>query len=156
MVFPVIMYECESWTIKQAECWRIDAFELLCRTRLLRVPWTAKIFKQSMLKEISSEYSLEAWYWSWNSNNLATICKELTHLKRPWCWGRLRAGGEGDDREWDGWMASSTQWTVIWVDSESWWWTVMPGMLQFMGSQRVRHARATELNREKISSFVEN
>ena len=103
MVFPVIMYECESWTIKQAECWRIDAFELLCWRRLLRVPWTAKRSKQSMLKEISPEYSLEAWYWSWKSNNLATICEELTHLKRPWCWERLRAGGEGDDREWDGW-----------------------------------------------------
>ena len=63
------------------------------------------------------------WCWSWNSNTLATWCKELTHLKRPWCWERLRAGGEGDDKGWDGWMASPTQWTWVWVKSGSWWWT---------------------------------
>ena len=73
------------------------------------------------------------WYWSWNSNTLATWCKELTHLKRLWCWERLRAGGEGDDRGWDGWMASPTQWTWVWVDSGSWWWTGKPGVLQFIG-----------------------
>ena len=67
------------------------------------------------------------WYWSWNSNTLATSCEELTHLKRPWCWERLRAGGEGDDRRWDGWMASPTQWTWVWVNSGSWWWTGRPG-----------------------------
>ena len=82
----------------------------------------------------------------WNSNTLATRCKELTHLKRPWCWERLRAGGEGDDRGRDGWMASLTQWTWVWVDSGSWWWTGRPGVLQFMGSQRVGHDWATELN----------
>ena len=75
----------------------------------------------------------------------ATWCEELTHLKRPWCWGRFKAG-EGDDRGWDGWMASLTQWTWVWVNSGSWWWTGKPGMLQFMGSQRVRHDWATELN----------
>ena len=69
----------------------------------------------------------------------ATWCKELTHWKRPWCWGRLRAGGEGDDRGWDGWMASPTKWTWVWVDSGSWWWTGRPGVLRFMGSQRVGH-----------------
>ena len=84
--------------------------------------------------------------WSWNSNTLATWCKELTHLKRPWCWERSRAGGEGDDRGWDGWMASPTRWTWVWVDSRSWWWTGRPGVLRFMGSQRVRHDWATELN----------
>ena len=73
-------------------------------------------------------------------------CEELTHLKRPWCWERLRAGGEGDNRGWDGWMASPTQWTWVWVDSGSWWWTGRPGVLWFMGSQRVRHDWATELN----------
>ena len=83
---------------------------------------------------------------SWNSNTLATWCEELTHLKRPWCWERLRAGGEGDDRGWDGWMASSTQWTWVWVDSGNWWWTGRPGTLWFMGSQRVRNNWATELN----------
>ena len=72
---------------------------------------------------------------------------ELNHLKRPWCWERLRVGGEGDDREWYGWMASPTQWTWVWVDSGSWWWTGRPSMLWFMGSQRVRHDWATELNK---------
>ena len=86
------------------------------------------------------------WCWSWNSNTLATWCKELTHSKRPWYWERLRAGGEGDDRGWDGWMASPTQWTRVWVNSGSCWWTGRPGVLQFMGSQRVRHDWATELN----------
>ena len=79
-------------------------------------------------------------------NTLATWCEELTHLKRPWCWERLRAGGEGDDRGWDGWMASLTQWTWVWLDSGSWWWTGRPGVLRFMGSQRVRHDWVTELN----------
>ena len=86
------------------------------------------------------------WCWSWNSNTLATWCKELTHWKRPWCWERLRAGGEGDNGGWDDCMASPTQWTWVWVDSRSWWWTGRPGMLQFLGSQRVGHDWATELN----------
>ena len=77
---------------------------------------------------------------------LATWCEELTHWKRPWCWERLKAGGKGDDRGWDGWMASPTQWTWVWVNSRSWWWTGRPGMLQSMGLQRVRHNWATELN----------
>ena len=85
------------------------------------------------------------WYWSWNSNTLATWYDELTHLKRPWCSESLRSGGEGDDRGWDGWMASLTQWAWVWVSSGSWWWTGRPGMLQPMGSQRVRHDWATEL-----------
>ena len=84
--------------------------------------------------------------WSWNSNTLATWCEELTHWKRPWCWERLKAGGEGHDRGWDGWMASLTQWTWVWVDSGSWWWTGRPGVLWFMGSQSVRHDWVTELN----------
>ena len=74
------------------------------------------------------------------------LCKELTHWKRHWCWEGLVAGGEGDDRGWDGWMASPTWWTWVWVNSGSWWWTGRPGMLRFMGSQRVRHNWATELN----------
>ena len=86
------------------------------------------------------------WFWSWNFNTLATWCEELTHLKRPWCWKRLKAGGEGEDRGWDGWMASLARWTWVWVDSGSWWWTGRPGVLQFMGSQSVGHNWATELN----------
>ena len=102
MVFPAVMCGCESWTIKKAEHWRIDAFELWCWRRLLRVPWTARRSNQSILKEMRPEYSLEGLILSWNSNTLATRCKDLTHLKRPWCWERLKARGEGDDRGWDG------------------------------------------------------
>ena len=87
------------------------------------------------------------WCWSWSSNTFATWCEELTHWKRPWSWERLKAGGEGDNRGWDGWMASPTQWTWVWVNSGSWWWTGRPGMLQSMGSQRVGHDRDwTELS----------
>ena len=98
---------------------------------------------QSILKEISPEHSLD-WCWSWNSNTLANWCKELTHWKRPWCWERLKVGGEGDNRRWDGWMASLTQWTWVWASSGSWWWTGKPGTLQSMGLQRVRHYSTTE------------
>ena len=108
MVFPVVVYGCESWTVKKAECWRIDAFELWCWRRLLRGPWTARRSNQSILKEFGPGCSLEGWCWSWNSNTLATWCEELTHWKRPWCWEGLGAGGEGNERGWDGWMASST------------------------------------------------
>ena len=86
------------------------------------------------------------WCWSWNSNTLATWCKELTHRKRPWCPKRLKVGGEGDSRRWAGWMASPTQWTWVWVSSGSWWWIARPGMLQSMGLQRVGHNWVTELN----------
>ena len=130
-VFLVVMYGCESWTVKKAEHWRIDAFELWCWRRLLRVPWTAR---RSVLG-----VHWKDWCWSWSSNTLATWWEDVTQLKRPWCWERLRAGGEGDDRGWDGWMASPTQWTWVWVNSGSWWWTGRPGMLRFMGLQRVGH-----------------
>ena len=86
------------------------------------------------------------WCWSLNSSTLATSCEELTHWKRLWCWQGLGAGGKGDNRGWDGWMASPTQCTWVWVNSRSWWWTGRPGVLRFMGSQRVRHDWATELN----------
>ena len=85
------------------------------------------------------------WCWSWNSNTLATSWEELTHRKRPWCWEGLGAGGEGDDRGWDGWIASLTRWTWVWVNSGSWWWIGRPGVLWFMGSQRVGHDWATDL-----------
>ena len=98
MVFPVVVYGCESWTVKKAEHWRIDAFELWYWKRLLRAPWTARRSSQSILKEISPGISLEGMMLSWNSSTLATWCEELTHWKRPWCWQRLKAGGEGDDR----------------------------------------------------------
>ena len=152
IVFPVVIYGCDSWTIKKAERRIIDAFELWCWRRLLRVPWTTQRSNQSILKEISSGCSLKDWCWSWNSNTLAPCYEELTHLKRPWCWERLKAGGEGDDRGWDAWMASPTQWTWVWINSGSWWWTGRPGLLQFMGLERVGHDWATELNRTCLSS----
>ena len=96
------------------------------------------------------------WCWSWNSNTLATSCKELTHWKRPWCWERLGAGGEGDDRGWDGWMASLTQWAWVWVNSGSSRWTGRPGVLWFMGSQRVGHDWATELSWTESGSRMES
>ena len=101
MVFLVVIYGCESSSIKKAEHWRIDAFDLWCWRRLLRVPWTARRSNQSILKEISPGCSLEGLFWGWNSNTLATWCQELTHWKRPWCWKRLKAKGEEGGREWD-------------------------------------------------------
>ena len=133
------MYECQSWTIKKAECQRIDAFELWCWKRLLRVPWTARKSKQSILNDISPEYSLEGLMLKPKLNTLASWWEELTYLNRPWCWERLKAEGEGDDRGWNSWMASPSQWTWVWGSSRSWWWTGKPGVLQFMGSQRVWH-----------------
>ena len=133
MVFSVVMYGCESWTIKKAECWRLDAFEVWCWRRLLRVPWTARRSSQSILKEIILSVHWKDWCWSWNSNTLAIWYKRLTHLKKPWCWEGLGAGGEGDDRGWDYWMASPTQWTWVWASSRRWWRTGKPGMLQSKG-----------------------
>ena len=93
--------------------------------------------------------------WSWNSSTSATSCEELTHWKRLWCWEGLGAGGEGDDWGWDGWVASQTRWTRVWVNSRRWWWTGRPGVLWFMGSQRVGHDWATELTEEscQVSFF---
>ena len=138
MVFPMVMYGCESWTVKKAERQKIDAFELWCWRRLLRVPWTARRSNQSVHPKGD-----QSWVFIGRTdaeaetpNTLTTSCEELTHWKRPWCWERLKAGGEGDDRGWDGWMASPTGWTWVWVNSGSWWWTGRPGVLWFMGSQK--------------------
>ena len=113
MVFPVVMYGCESWTIKKVEHWKIDAFELWCWRRLLRVLCTARRSNQSILKEFSPGCSLEGLMLKLKHQSFqwTTWCKERTHFKRPWCWERLRAGAEGDNSGWDGWMASLTQWT---------------------------------------------
>ena len=151
VVFPRVMYGCESWTIKKAECRRIDVFELLCWRRLLRVPWTARRSNQSILKESVLDIHWKDWRWSWNSNTLATWCKELTHWKRPWCWERLGAEGEGDDRGRDGWVALLIQWTWVWASSGSWWWTERPGECSSWGSKEsdtTERLNWTELNND--------
>ena len=147
MVFPAVRYGYESWTEKKAECWRIDAFELWYWRRLFRVSWTARRSNQSILKEISPGYSLEGMVLKLKLQYFGNLMRKVDSLEiRLWCWEGLGAGGEGDDRGWDGWMASPTPWTWVWVNSGSWWWTGRPGVLQFMGSQRVGHDWATELN----------
>ena len=108
MVFPIVMYGCESWTIKKPEWQRINAFELWCWRRLLKVPWTARRFNHPSWRKSVLNIHWKDWCWSWNSNTLATWCKELTHWKRSWCWKRLKVGEEGDNRGWDGWRASPT------------------------------------------------
>ena len=142
------MYGCESWTISKAERWRIDAFELWCWRRLLKVPWTARRSNHSFLKEISPEYPLEGLMLKLKLQYFGHVMRRTDSWKRPWCWDRLKARGEGDDRGWDGWMASPTWWTWVWVNSGSWWWTGRPGVLQSMESLRVRHDWETELNKQ--------
>ena len=146
MVFPVVMYGCEIWTIEKAEHRRIDAFELWCWRRLLWVPWTAGTSNQSILKEISPEYSLEGLMLKLKLQNFGHLMHRTDSLEKILILERLKAGGEMDYREWDGWMASPTQWTWVWVNSGSWWWTGRPGVLQSMGLQRVGHDWVTELN----------
>ena len=146
MVFPVVMYGCKSWTVKKAERQIMDAFELWCWRRLLRVSWTARKSNQSILKEISPGWSLEGLLLKLKLQYFGHLMLRVDSLEKTLMQEGFRAGGEGDDRGWDGWMASLTQWTWDWVNSRSWWWTGRPGVLQFMGSQRVGHDWATELN----------
>ena len=138
MVFPVVMYGCESWTMKKSECWRIDAFELWCWRRLLRVPWTARRSNQSILEEISPEYSLEELMLNWSSQYFGHLMGRADSLEKTLMLQRLEAGGEGDNRGRDGCMALLSQWTWVWASSRWWWRTGKPDMLQSMGSQRVR------------------
>ena len=144
-IFLVVMYGCESWTIKKAEHQRIDAFKLWCWRRLLWVPWTARRSNLSILKKISPKYSLEGLMLKLKLQYFVYLTRRTDSFERPWCWERLKAGGEGDYRRWDGWMASPMPWTWVWVGSWSWWWTGKPGLLQSTGSQRVGHDWATEL-----------
>ena len=147
MVFPVVMYGCESWTIKKAEHQRIGAFELWCWRRLLRVPWIARWSNQSIIKEISPEYSLEGLMLKLKLQYFGHLMQlELIPWIRPWCWERLKTGGERDDRGWDDWIASLTRWTEAWASFRNWWWSGKSGVLQSMGSQRVGHGWAAELN----------
>ena len=125
-----------------------------CWRRLLRVPWTARRYNQSILKEINPGISLEGMMLKLKLQYFGYLIRRLTHWKRLWCWKGLRAVGEGDDRGWDGWMASQTRWTWVWVNSGRWWWTGRPGVLRFMGSQRVGHGWATELNWTELKLLV--
>ena len=144
MVFPVVIYGCESWKIRKAERQRTDAFKLWSWRRLLRLHWTARRSNQSILKEINLNIHWKDWCWGWSYNTLTTWCREPTHWRRIECCERLKAGGEGEDRGWDGWMASQTQWTWVWASSKRWWRTGKPDELQSMGLQRVGHDWATE------------
>ena len=141
------------WELGYKESWALNiwCFWTVVLENILEHPLDCKDIKPLNPKENQVlNIHWKEWFWSWSSNNLATWYEELTHWKRPQCWERLRAGGEGDDREWDTWMALSTWWTWVWVDSGSWWWTGRPGVLWFMGSQRVGHNWATELNWMRI------
>ena len=132
----------ESWVLKNWCFWTVvlkKSLQLFCNT------WTARRSSQSILKEISPEYSLEGLVLKLKLQYFGHMIQELTHWKRPWCWDRLKVEGEGDDRGWDGWMASLTRWAWVWVSSRSWWWTGKSGVLQAMGLQRVGHDWATEL-----------
>ena len=142
----------ESWAPKN---W---CFELWFWRRLLRVPWTARRSNQSILKEIRPGISLEGMMLKLKLQYLATSCEELTHWKRLWCWEGLGAGGEGDNRGWDGWMASPTLQTWVWLNSGRWWWTGRPGVLGFMESQRVGHdwLNWTELMAGLMFKFLRN
>ena len=149
---------CESWTLKKAECRRIDAFELWCWRRLLSVLRTARRSNQSILKEISPEYSMEGLMLK--LQYFSHRCEELTHRERPWCLERLKSGEE-DNTGRDGWMASPTWWTWVSVGSRSWWWRGKPGVLQSMGLQsRTQQSNWTELNWSKnqapLNSYLLN
>ena len=146
MVFPVVMYGCESWTVKKAEHRRIEAFELWCWRRLLRVPWTARRSNQSILKEISLGCSLEGMMLKLKLQYFGHLMQTADSLEKTLMLGGIGGRRKRDDRGWDGSMASPTRWTWVWVNFRRWWWTGWPGMLRFKWSQRVGHNWATELN----------
>ena len=140
------MYGCESWSLKKAESQRIDAFELWYWRRLLRVPWTARRSNQSILKEISPECSLEGLMLKLKLQYFSHLMWRTDSLEKTVMLGIIEGKRKRGDRGWDDWMASLIQWMWVWVNSRSWWWKGRPGMLQSMGSQRVGHDWATELN----------
>ena len=140
------MYGCESRTTKKVEHRRIDAFELWCRRRLLRIPWTTRRSNQSILRRSVLGVHWRDWHWSWELQYFGHLMQRANSFERILMLGKIEGRRRGDDRRWDGWMASPTQWTWVWVDSGSWWWTGRPGVLWFMGLQRVGHDWAIELN----------
>ena len=145
MVFPVVMYGCESRTIKKAEHRRIDTFELWCWRRLLRVLWTAQRSNLSILNEICPEYLLEGLMLKLKLQSFGHLMQRADSFEKTLMLGKIKGRRRRGDRGWDDWMTSPTQWTWVWVCSRSWWWTGKPGMLQSMGAQRVGHDWATEL-----------
>ena len=145
MVFPVVMCWSKCWTIKKAECWRTGAFELWYWRRLLRVPWFARRSNQSIFKEISPGCPLEGLMLKLKLQHSDHLIWRPDSLEKTRCWEGLGAGKEADDREWDCWIASLTRWTWVWVNPGSWWWTGRPGVLWFMGLQRVGQDWVTEL-----------
>ena len=149
MRFLVVMYGCDSWTLTKAKHWRIDAFELWYWRRLLRVPWTARRSNQSILKEISPEYSLEGLIMKLKCQYFGHLMWRSDLLEKTLMLGNIEGRRIRVDRWWDGWMTSPTQWTWVWVNPGSWWWTGRSGVLQSMGSQRVGHDWATELKWSK-------
>ena len=131
------------WELEyKVEHQRIDAFELWCWRKLMRVPWTARRSNQSILKEFSPGYSLEGLMLKLKLQYFGHLIQRADSFEKTLMLRKIE-GGEGDDRWWDGWMASLTQWTWVWVNSRSWWWTGRPGVLQSMGSQRIRHKWVT-------------
>ena len=148
MVFPIVMYGCQSWTIKKAERRRINAFALWCWRRLLRVPQTARRSNQTILKEISPECSLDAEAETpilWLRVTKNWLIGKDPDAGKDWRWEEKGMIDDDMVRQ-----LSLTQWTWIWVNSRSWWWTGRPGMLQSKGSQRVRHDWVTEVNYWRI------
>ena len=154
MVFSICVYGCESWTKKKAKCQKKWCFWTVVLKKTLESPLDSKEIQPVHPKGNQSRICVERTdaeaetliLWSPDGEG-------LTHLKRPWCWERLKAG-EGDNRGWDGWMTSLTQWTWVWVNSGSWWWTGKSGMLQSMGSQRVEHNWGTKLNWTEPNHFI--
>ena len=153
MAYLIVMYGCECWTKKKAECWAIDTFEQWCWRRLLRVLWTARRSNQPILKEISPAYLLEGLMLKLKLQYLTSWWEKVTCWKRPRFWEWLKAGGEGDDRGWDCWMVSLGQWTWVCANSGIWWSIGKPGMLQSMASQSIRHSWVTELKCKRIMNL---
>ena len=143
------MCACESWTIKKAEHQRIDAFELWCWRKLLTVPWTARRSNQFILMDVSPEYSLEGLMLQLKLQYFGHLMWRTDSLEKTLMLGKI----EGDDRRWDGWMASPTRWTWVWASFRSCWWTGKPGVLQSMGSKRSGHNWATELNEDTYCKY---
>ena len=154
MGFPGVMYGCESWTVKKAERWRIDAFELWCWRRLLRVPWTARRSNQFILKGISPGCLLEGLMLKLKLQYFGHLMRRFDSFEGTPMLGKIEGRRRRERwREWDGWMAPPTQWTWVWMDSGSWWWTGRRGVLWFMWLQRVGLNWVTELNNTQFQVF---